>query len=149
MGHSKTPKKAFDIPRKKEVRAISPESTNSLSPGWSFSLLREDEDWSFNGEDFLTEVLPTMKHFESMTWQDIIQASGGRRGGTNSHPISFADLTPEAQKKLRDRQLEYDEVFSLRLSGRKRIIGIREERILKIIWYCEDHQACPSMKRGS
>lgn len=149
MGHSKNPKKAYTISVSKQPRSIIPESSNSYTPGWSFSLFSKDEEWCFSGDEFLQEILPTMKHFETMTWQEIISASGGRRKGTNSHPIPFSDLSKEAQKKLSERQMEYDEVFSLRLSGLKRIIGIREERILKILWYCEDHQACQSIKRNT
>ena len=107
------------------------------------------DDWAFSGAEFIDEILQKLCNFERMTWQEIIMQIGGPSKGTNNHPIPINELSKEAQKKLDKRKLLFDEVFSLRLSGKKRIYGVREGRILRIIWYCAEHQACESTKKHS
>jgi len=50
------------------------------------------------------------KNFESMTWQEVIDASGGRRegGGNNSHEVPVENLIPEARKRL--KELNYNDL---------------------------------------
>lgn len=75
-----------------------------------------------------------------MTWAEISQVAGDRRRGNNHHHIGVEDLTREAQKRLSEiNQDDVDGIFSFRLAGRKRIYGIREGRVLKLLWYDPFH----------
>jgi hypothetical protein len=82
-----------------------------------------------------------LKSFESMTWQEI-------EGPSGSHFIEVSQCAKDARDRL--RALQYDDIdmlFSLRISGRARVFGIRERRILRILWWDPEHQICPSAKR--
>lgn len=80
-------------------------------------------------------------------------AAGGKSKGTNSHPVKCKDLSKKAQKRLEEiGQDDVAELFSLRLTGIKRIYGIRSGRALKLLWYDRNHNdeksaVCPSSKR--
>jgi hypothetical protein len=90
--------------------------------------------------DLLWEIHNKLSSFERMTWADI-----GRHG---SHAISVEDLCADAQKRLRDLRLDdIDEVYSLRLTGKRRIFGIRDRHTLKILWWDPGHTCCPSQKK--
>lgn len=115
---------------------------NSQGPAWKFSLFDPEGPFG-DGHDKLDrstvvdEILPKLKSFESMTWTQIMQSG--------SHPISCDRLCKEAEHRLEARSLDdNDEVFSLRLSGRNRIFGIRQNDCLQILWWDPDHKVCPS-----
>lgn len=85
-----------------------------------------------------------------MTWGELLQAAGGRSSGNNNHPISVADLANDAQRRLQELRLDdIDEVWSLRLSSTIRVIGIRDGRAFKALWFDRHHSVCPGVKRGS
>lgn len=111
-------------------------------PAWKFSLFDPEGPFG-DGHDKLDrstvvdEILPKLRSFESMTWTQIMQSG--------SHPISCDRLCKEAKDRLEARSLDdNDEVFSLRLSGRNRIFGIRQTDCLQILWWDPDHKVCPS-----
>ena len=87
-----------------------------------------------------TLILQKMQLWETMTWDEI----SGRR----DHAISFDSLSDTAQKRLKDIQLDdTDEVFSLHIDGKKRLFGIRDRNIFKVLWWDREHQVCPSLKK--
>lgn len=93
-------------------------------------------------------ILPKLWGFDSMTWGEIMGASGGRAAGTNHHPVKVEDLSKAARDRLREIELDdVEELFSLRLDGRKRIYGIRDGRILELLWYDPDHTVYPIKRR--
>src|SRR5680860_208464 len=86
-------------------------------------------------------ILYKLAHFETMTFPDIERAVKG------SHNVSYDQLCRDAQKRLEERGLEdLDQLFSLRLSGKERIWGIREGNVLRILWWDPKHQVCPSLR---
>ena len=85
--------------------------------------------------------MPKLCDFETMTWAQIKGAAGGRRHGTNHHSLAIVDdLSDEATRRARALRLGVDELFSLRLTGRKRLIGIRSGRHFKVLWYDPEHE---------
>ncbi len=75
-----------------------------------------------------------------MRWHDI------ERSG--SHFIDVSALTKTARDRLAELgQDDEDELFSIRLTGRERVFGIRDRWIFKILWWDPDHQVCPSYKK--
>lgn len=75
-----------------------------------------------------------------MTWSGVM--------GNGSHPVPLDNLTTEAVRRLEEiGQADVDELFSLRLSGKERIWGIRDRHILKVLWWDPDHLVCPSIKK--
>lgn len=119
---------------------------------WDFSLA----DWNHAGwkdpeitlEYFVQEIISKLKDFETQTWHDVETAAGGRgiNGGSNSHSMPATDL-PRNEKRwfiAQGYMGKYDRVFSLRLTGLKRLIGIVDGVVFKIIWFDKNHNVFPS-----
>ena len=82
-----------------------------------------------------------------MTWQEILDASGGRKKGNNNHPVPIEKLIPPARKRLKELRLnDISHLFSLRLTSEIRIWGILDGFVLKLLWYDSGHQVCPILK---
>jgi hypothetical protein len=110
---------------------------------WHVRIIDRAGPWGWNNankRETWDNILEKMSIFETMMWAEI------ERNG--SHDISLSDLCSEARKRLtRIKQDDVDEIFSLRLTGKQRIWGIRDRNILKIIWWDPDHSVCPSGKK--
>lgn len=86
--------------------------------------------------DFLNHLLNSQK----MTFQEL------RDNG--SHAVVVGDLIPEAQKRLVEIQKDdLDELFSWRITGKKRVWCIKECSMLWLLWWDPEHQVCPSAKK--
>ena len=66
---------------------------------------------------------------------------------TGSHPIPIAQLDKLARDRLSEiEQDDLDELFSLRLTGEKRIWCIRNEMVMRVLWWDPSHQVYPVAK---
>jgi len=110
---------------------------------WRVGVLDKDGPWSWESTSLAeswVEMHSKMKDLESMTFGGVMKAG--------SHPIPCSRLIPDAQKRLREiNQNDLDELFSLRLSGKQRIWGIRDRNVFKILWWDPNHEVCPSQKK--
>lgn len=98
---------------------------------------------------FWKDIYPTLIHFEKKTWFEIEQETyyGRGRNKTKHHSIKIAEITSEAKSRLEDLKIEdIDELFSIRLSGKIRIWGIRKQSHFQILWFDLKHEICPSLK---
>ena len=113
-----------------------------MQPAWRFNKAPGTERrWSIfreNHRHFVEVIIPKLSAYEKMTWAEI-------KGP--SHNVSCDKCIKDAQKELQDLHIYYDEIFSLRLTGEKRIWGILEKGVLNILWYDEKHEICPSHKK--
>lgn len=65
-----------------------------------------------------------------------------------SHPIPFNKIAREAQKRLKEKELDdLEMLYSIRLSGKERIWGKRENEAFYIIWWDPNHTVCPVQKK--
>lgn len=127
---------------RKEVR-VTPQSASIMRPLWAFRFLDCDCPWCWNSlaGDALADVMAHLASYESMTWAEIEQRSG-------SHFVSTADLIKEARARLVEiKQDDVESLFSLRVGGKGRIWGLRNEYVLRILWWDADHKVCPSLKK--
>ena len=44
---------------------------------------------------------------------------------------------------------DWEELYSLRLSGRSRVWGLKEAGIFWILWWDPNHEICPSYKKNT
>ena len=98
---------------------------------------------------FWKEIYPKMKNFESITWQELENQTFFGKGKTKTmhHWVSTARIIKEAKERLKEIKLDdYDEIYSIRLSGTNRVWGIRINNYFRILWFDFDHEICPSMK---
>lgn len=147
MGH-KTRKKgrpitAYNPPNRQIRTGVDPARYNEECLSWRLRNLDLDGAWGWKSMPsnlWWDEIWSKLIQFETMTWNEILAASGGRTKGNNHHPVPINELQKDAQVRLSELgQDDIDEVFSLRLSGTQRIYGIREGRVLKILWFDGDH----------
>lgn len=144
--------------RKKPIHKKSPK-TNKVPRGiekaqliedeyisWHLRILDKNGDWSWKGIDEKTiwkDIHSKLSEFERKTWNEILVKEKHK-----NHSIPISEICLEAQKRLRKiKQDDIDDLISLRLSGKKRVWGIRAEKILKVLWWDPSHTVCPSKKK--
>lgn len=139
------PKTAFNPPVNQVKTQQKPESIDKCFPVWQFQQCDfEHEMWGWkhiDSED-MRKTLQTFSKLETMTWGDIKKAAGGKAkgNGTNNHFLPVDGFTKEAKNRLYELKLDdVDELFSLRLGNTVRIYGIRNDRVLQLLWYDRHH----------
>lgn len=135
----------------KQVRGLAPQSAENQTIAWQFhrrDLRHAAWGWDRHGEGHLDAVLTQHLHsIETMTWGELSRAAGGRAQGNNSHSIPVDSLCKDAQERLLALNLDdVDELFSLRLTGTIRVWGIRDGRVLKVLWYDPEHTVYPTRR---
>lgn len=110
-------------------------------PVWSFAQCdTKHERWAFNHSRINGVLFEKMRSFENQTWHEI-----RIRNKSKNHHVQINQLCKEAQKRLSELHKEdYDELFSLRLSGKERLWGIIQDGVFMILWYDKEHEVCPS-----
>ncbi len=134
----KSPRSAFPADGRKTPRGEAPEYGGRF-PLWAFRIVDLGGPWCWSalGGPELRTVLQRLKEFESMTWQAIAD--------TGSHSIDVDRLAKPARARLVEiQQDDVDQVYSLRCTGRRRIFGIREGGVLRILWWDSEHEVCPA-----
>lgn len=109
------------------------------TPAWRFGQLQFDGCWSWSAVEptYWRQLHEKLRSVESMTWTDI------ERSG--SHQVELARLHVELRNRLRALRLDdLDGLFSLRLSGTERVWGIRDQGVLRVLFWDPDHEICPS-----
>lgn len=146
---SKRAKKAVAQKNKQIHTAINPNSSLHQHPAWHFS--RRDMDhpeWGWNtisGEDFHELISQHLACFETMTWSQILEVSGGKSKGTHHHSINIHQCSKDAQRRLAELKLDnIPALFSLRINNKKRIWGIKEGHVLRLLWIDKQHSVYPS-----
>jgi len=88
--------------------------------------------------DVLADVLDKLKGFERMSWPEI--------GSSGSHFIPLNMIVKEARQRLVELNLDdTDELYSLRVSGKVRLWGLRSNDKFSLLWWDPDHEICPSL----
>lgn len=121
----------------------------SRPPLWSFAKMDcTYEKWGLNhAPNLFSEVVEKLRSFEGMKWMEIMQSSGGRNHGTNNHYDNVSELTSEAQRRWEKLGYEeFDQVFSLRLDGKRRLFGILLDGVFSVVWYDQMHEIYPVKK---
>jgi hypothetical protein len=84
-------------------------------------------------------VIAKLHSFEKMNWEDIIRSG--------SHPIEVQKCDRTARERLlKIQQDDIDELMSFRISGKKRVWCIRDNNIMRVLWWDPNHEICPSLK---
>jgi len=133
-----------NAPDDRKIKAgADPESLDKQTIAWHFHALdREHKDW---GWDKLKahqwkDILRHLISFEGMTWAALKQQAGGRRRGTNHHSLDVVGFNKTAQDRLKHLKLDdYESLFSLRINNTLRLYGIRDGRVLRLLWHDPFH----------
>lgn len=95
--------------------------------------------WGWNNfeSDELQGLLNKIFEMQKLTWQLLYQKG--------SHLVRVMDLDSKAQKRLREiGKDDLDELYSLRLTGQRRVWGIKERAIFWLLWWDPKHTVCKS-----
>ncbi len=111
-----------------------------------FSFLKFDcqSKWSITGKapthDFW-EIGGKLKNFQQMQWKDLAANQ------ENHHSVPIYKIRKDAQKVACDLKIDdYEDIWSLRLTGTQRLWGIKEGQYFMAIWWDPDHQIYPPKK---
>jgi len=87
------------------------------------------------------EIGEKLKSFEQMQWKHLAADQ------ENHHSVPFYKISNDAQKVAGDLKIDdYEEIWSLRLTGTQRLWGVRDEQYFIAIWWDPDHQIYPTKK---
>lgn len=140
-GGHKAPRSSFVGEGTKQPRGAVP-GYDGQFPLWAFRIVDLGGPWCWSalGGDALREVLQRMRELETMTWFAITE--------TGSHAIDVSALAKRARDRLLEiQQDDVDQVYSLRVTGRRRIFGIRDGGVLRILWWDPEHEVCPAPRK--
>lgn len=63
------------------------------------------------------------------------------------HPVALAQMVKKAQTALeRLGKDDYEEYWSLRITGIRRLWAIPEGNVMHVLWWDPDHEICPSLR---
>lgn len=97
--------------------------------------------WTDLSSGHIRKIATSCKGWESMSSGEVFNSSGNK-------PIPWDSFHPDAQKRLRDIELDdYEGLWELRLSGTARLWGLLKQGIFYIVWWDPNHEVCPSRKR--
>ncbi len=121
--------------------------------GWMDIDVSEDDScawtWDLAPRD-LKEVLTFLTGMSARTWGEIeADRTGNKARHKKHHDMDVADLAECAQDRFRNHLAEvadgsYDTVFRLRYGGTKRVWGIRERSLFRVLWCDLKHAVYPS-----
>jgi hypothetical protein len=119
-------------------------SDDTQKISWRFSRVDRDGSWKCSlsslSEDKVKDVVRKFKEFDSMTWAEL--------KGKDHHNIPVTNISKDARKRLVEiKRDDIDTLFSIRLCGVERIIGVREGDVFNILWWDPFHLVCPSKKK--
>ncbi|MHB1313947.1 MAG: hypothetical protein ACYCX2_00505 [Christensenellales bacterium] len=84
-------------------------------------------------DDFWNKVLLRLQSFERQTWGEIV---GPKK---DNHFVKVCNLNKCAKDRLKELNINEDELLSLRIEGKIRIYGLRPKATLFILWYDDNH----------
>ena len=137
-----------NFPGEKQKPTKEDNRRNNKSFVWSLEkCLWEHRGWEKDCEGiqfFAEKIIAKLKDFEKMNWQEILDASGGKSSGNgnNHHDIPANKLPKEEQQTfIKKKYMEdYEKVFSLRLTGKMRLIGVVDINVFYILWFDRNHE---------
>ncbi|MFZ1917583.1 MAG: hypothetical protein WAU58_08430 [Terriglobales bacterium] len=120
-----------------------PSSVDTQTIAWHFHRLDHQHEhwgWSKLSAKQWREMLTQLVAFEGLTWAALQAQSGGRKHGTNHHPIEINKFCAAAKSRLITLHLDdFDTLFSLRINNTLRLYGVRDGRVLQLVWHDPHH----------
>ncbi|NBU71866.1 MAG: hypothetical protein EBS53_10540 [Bacteroidetes bacterium] len=136
MGKGKP--KLVHIPKGNEPRlGVNPSSQLFV---YRLKTIDSEGPWGWNHlRHNWKEIVSKLDDYQTRAWDEILKDCGGRKAGTNHHPISVQELNKCAIKRIAALGMDEENVFSLRLSGRERVYGIRRGIYFDMLWFDPTH----------
>lgn len=143
-GGSKSPRSAIPgLGDKRPIAGADVDKIYDQHPAWRISKLERGGPFGWRGvsAEKLLEICGKLAELEAVTWREILMTRKKQ-----NHHIAIEDLGPEARRALRRAFPDVDEVLSLHLTGKNRVLGVLQGSVMLIVWWDEGHQFCPTDK---
>jgi hypothetical protein len=90
----------------------------------------------------MQNLIGVLRSFECNTWRELLAQGGGKK---RHHYMPVDEICKDAQVRLSEiNQDDIDQqLFSFRIDQKKRLWGIVDRHILKILWWDPEHQVYP------
>jgi hypothetical protein len=142
---SKKIKKKSKVKKKKPGFQISPDISFQETLCWGFKFLDYDGEYGWHPISFKDNeaAFKTLSSFETRKWCEVVNDT------YHNHFISISNFpTQEASKRLQQLGLDdYDEIFSIRIDAKTRVYGIKDGRVLNLLWFDPEHRLYPVIKK--
>lgn len=118
-----------------------PSSSDRLS--WRFSSLDFDGPWGWASADLATlrQVHQKLCHFEKRTGAEVFGPNVGHKMIAPDH------LPKKASRRLGELGVDdTDKLCELRLTGKQRVWGLRQENIIHLLWWDPEHTVFASRR---
>lgn len=117
------------------------ESNDNVIILWSFEKIDRNGAFAFdtNRKDFDVEhFFKKILEFSTMKWCELFPSDDKK---SRHHPLSPDSLSKQAKERIFFMNLEEetDSIYSLALTGKIRLIGIRKGSVFQAIWYDANH----------
>lgn len=130
--------KVKEIPQgRKEAKSAPEESVMDRKAAWRLNRIQMSDQYGWHelSLEKVRYIQSKLSEFERKTWTEIFVKEKHR-----NHPISVADLKcPEARKWMKDNMPDYDQLWTLRLSGAERIWGVFGEGVYLAVFWDPNH----------
>ena len=140
----KQPKRATEPhPTKTPKGEPPPLSADHPRPLWSFTIF---DDYAWGDEEIYRanpfyDIANRLKDYEGRLWNEILV--GHRR----DHPIPCSKLQLAAQRRLRELNLDIDELWSFHFDGLERLWGLVWRPVFRVLWWDPAHKVYPVKKK--
>ncbi len=136
---------------KKKVILTTFEDSNKEYLVWRFDKVDRNGPFRFDldREEIQRQckkLLDIIMVYSYRTWNEIMQATHDEKG--KHHFLNGSSLSKEAKERIRALHLEddVDLIYSLAISNKERLIGLRKKEVFHVIWYDANHEFCPSKR---
>lgn len=132
-------------PKEKSPKAISYKDNDEF-PKWRFQLLDNDGPFSIYlySVQEIKFVVSKLAEFEKISWPKIKIQTHDHRG--SNHYISISEMKKPAYTRWKElcRQDETyeqyaDNIFSIKLGNKKRVLGLLSGSVYFFLWYDDGH----------
>src|SRR5207253_5179337 len=126
---------------------LAPEaaSYDSERPGWQLSQADRQGRWAVRLDDeaVIATLYRALHDFDSCSWAELQRGADPR-----AKQIDVERLCKAARDRLVVLGLDGEEVlWELRVSGTRRIWGMRQKATFRVLWWDPDHTVYPSIKK--
>lgn len=143
MGRGKKPSRAFNPQASKVPRGGSLADNMAGKPfAWTLESIDLDGPFGWHAvpaAELLTSVIPRLLSLQTMTWSELL--------AVGCHEIEITAIVKEARERLTELGYEIETIYSVRVTGRCRVFGVKDGAIFRVLWWDPEHQICPSQKK--
>lgn len=114
------------------------------SPSWKFARSVKEGRFGFStiSKVALEDLREKLASFEGRTWAQIMSGSDN-----DHHHVEIGGLSKEAKERIKELRIQEEELFSFRITGKKRLWGVLKNEVYYILFWDPEHEICECKKK--